>query len=273
VRLVERRIKCASRTDGFTLYNLSDIHRGARAHDEKMLLRDVAIIRDDPNALWASPGDFIDGILPGDKRWRACETSKKNLLDPENYLRGETNDLCEILGPIADKCIGIVRGNHENTIAKRYYYSVCDALQDRIGLPYLGGKGFIRLVFTRGRASNVFTVHLAHGTGGGTSPTASLNMLSKQMLRFGSDITLMGHTHAKAVWTPEFMDVSRRESLKTIRNKRVGTVAGSYLLGFADGEDTYADDAGFQPTDQGMTRVHIRPWVQHDPSKILTCSL
>lgn len=253
-------VPVSSRSEVYTLWVIGDFHCGAKAHDREALARDVRAVAEDPCALWVCPGDVLEGIVPGDKRFRQHEVDPRYLENLEGMWNDITDELCELLSPIADKCLGVVRGNHDETVAKRHYFTIGEALKYRIGLPFLGSKGFVRLRFTRGRAVRVFTVHVCHGTGSGTSPSAALNMLSKQMLRYDADITVMGHVHAKTVWTPERVTLSRRGELRVVSEKRVGVVCGSYLRGIADGTDTYADYHGYQPQDQGAVRLLIRPF-------------
>lgn len=260
MRLLERKVDYASRADEFTLYQLGDTHRGSKHHDEAALVRDVKEILDDKHGLWVGTGDWLDAILPGDKRFHTSEIHPDYLTDIHNAPRHATYDLAEILAPIADKCLGIVRGNHDMTLEKQHYYSVGHALHEHLELPYCGGKGFIRLRFNRGRAVTTLAIHLWHGKGGGTSPASALNCLAKQMQAFPDmDITCIGHFHKKAYYAPEELTIPRTGKLTLRAKSRFGQSNGSYLRGYADGGDSYVDDAGYPPMQQGMVRYVIRP--------------
>ena len=100
----------------FKLYAIGDIHLGSKQCDEKAFKRDVKRATKDPNALVILMGDMIDSIVATDtKRYRA--DTIKNPVD--DIIDRDIDDLLEILKPLKNKLIGVITGNHEDTITGR----------------------------------------------------------------------------------------------------------------------------------------------------------
>ena len=77
-----------NRQQRLTLYDLSDLHKGARGHAREILLEAVACIKADPCARWIGGGDWFDSILPGDKRF---DLRLEDALDPHLWAKARRN--------------------------------------------------------------------------------------------------------------------------------------------------------------------------------------
>lgn len=246
--------------DTVTLYNVGDFHRGAKLHMEELLKRDIETIRRDPNARWVCTGDVTDAIFPGDKRFRVHGVAPEYLSDLENMPRQCVDDLARLLEPIADKCDGIVTGNHDETVAGRHFYHAPRALADRLGVPYLGGRGFVRYRFRRGRHTSTVVLHVTHGSGGGGSAGAAANYLEKQMANVEADVHFCGHFHRKAVVSKQLVVCPAASSKATVgKARRIAVATGSYLDQYAENEQDYAEDKGMAAWEPGMLGVSFSP--------------
>src|SRR5262245_40094142 len=110
----KRYVQYGSRSDVFTVWGLGDLHMGHMGCDEKSIDRDIKDIKDDPFSLWIGLGDYGDYITPRDKRWHPGSTTAEamaNIGRYGTYMRDKVHDKFE---PIADKCLGMLIGNHED---------------------------------------------------------------------------------------------------------------------------------------------------------------
>jgi len=110
--------------------------------------------------------------------------------DPDNIARLQEEKYCQIYRPIAKKCIGLVSGNHEDSIKKHSHINVHKNICDALSVPNLGSSAFIRLRFERentGHRQN-FDIYVAHGAGWAITKGAKLNRLERVMDNFEADI-------------------------------------------------------------------------------------
>ena len=207
MNILRRTIRHESRSDVFSLYPLGDIHLGNIGCDEEYFKSIVDRIAQDDNALWIGLGDYCEWINVKDPRFEFSSMPDwikvKDLSDLANAQRSRFLDIVE---PIADKCIGLVKGNHEDTIQRyteRAVYneivadvkSKMSAQVDKLGLDYCG---FIQLKFDRGGHHTWLpTIFAHHGWGGGRKKGGKVNKLEDLMLTFEADVTLIGHHHTK----------------------------------------------------------------------------
>ena len=275
LRNVVHTLYYPSRSNRFTLWHLTDLHIGHAACDEKQLRADVAAIAADPYAYWGGGGDYGDFIpRKGDKRYR--ETS----IAP--WLRGK-NDICgrqverfaEIVKPIADKCLYMAKGNHEDSVLSYYdrdvYLEMCRRVADISGREIrdiaIGWEGFVTLKFRRGIAENYggtrkVVIYTHHGAGGGRKQGGHALRMEEVLLTYECDLALLGHRHIRQVVNKQSVAPSGKSI--TIR-ERLGVWCGSYLNTFiAEDDDGYPVDnypqaKQLSPTTTGVVPVVIRP--------------
>lgn len=244
--------------ESFTVYNLSDLHKGARNHRQDLLLRDVKTVAKDPNALWVSCGDLADAITPRDKRFRAHEVHPRYLADVENMPRMATDDITADLAPIASKGLVMVTGNHDEDLSARNYYHVPRAVCDRLGIAYGGSHAFIRLRFKRGTHVETVKIHVAHGSGGGATAGAAANYLEKQMAIVDAHVHFCGHFHRSAVVRKNLVTCPSSGKARVEKVPRVGVASGGYLDDYVLDAQSYVEDKSMPAWDLGMAGVRIK---------------
>lgn len=243
----------------FNLYPFGDFHKGGAHHNRERLRADVARIAADPRGIWFGTGDNGECIVPGDKRFRAHGIAPKYLTHLEDYPRLVTDELAEDLAPIADKCAGIATGNHDDKLAATHYFDVTRALCDRLNVPYLGNRAFVRLRFERPNHKRVYVVHVSHGTGGGGSASAPALCLERFMGRFEADVTFIGHFHRPGLVRQQLVSTPRRGGPQVVTPQRVGIAATAYLDSYTNKVDGYVESIGLASHDQ------VLAWVELDP--------
>ena len=104
--------------DEFTIHPLGDIHAGSIHCAEDRIKAEVDKIKGKKNTYWIGMGDYADCIIKDDKRFDieglAPWVKKDNIITSQrNYLR-------KLFWPIRKQCLGLLTGNHEETIHSKY---------------------------------------------------------------------------------------------------------------------------------------------------------
>lgn len=269
---ITHKINHTSRTDTFWLYHLTDLHVGARACDEKRLRRDIQNIVEQDNAYWIGGGDYIDAICnKGDKRYNA-ETIA-DWVDGNDIMMQQVDYVSEMLRPIAAKCLGLVKGNHEEEAVNHYdrdvYWSIVRNMAGFIGKePHelaLGVEGFVVLNFRRrsgdsqGHSLYRFTIYTHHGAGGGRLPGGHALALGRVLGDYECDLALLGHRHVKQM-------VSKMIVTSKGTREAVGLFVPSYLQSYLPPRkvnkkitNSYAQLKMLPPLPIGTMPIHIIP--------------
>ena len=156
-----------SRKTIFRLYYLTDLHIGAKACDERQLKRDIETIKNDPYALWIGGGDYVDGICQaGDRRYRPSILARW-ALGHDDVMKVERKHTVGLLSPIAKKCVGLLKGNHEWAAEKFYardlYWEIVLGVAEAAGVCEGNACGQERLVQSVGGAQSLATAGLLKG--------------------------------------------------------------------------------------------------------------
>lgn len=276
----------------FRLHYITDTHIGARAVDEKKLRKDIAAIAADPNALWIHGGDVIDCIArKGDKRYNE-ETLAPWLWGQNDVVGTQTDYALELFRPIADKCIGIVCGNHERAALDWYDRDIYAYFVHHYAAlghqkPHelaLGVQGFIRLAFRRGTTLSSgdgwnLDLYCHHGFGGGSLPGGHALALGRVLGNYNCDLAFMGHRHVRQFVDKTVVGIVGQKVVHTYRAAHfVASYLNSYILPSNEAKpvDTYAEAKGLPDLPIGETAVLIDPdermfhsIISNNPSAVL----
>ncbi len=258
------------------IFPIGDIHAGAAACDIDHFRRTVAMVKADPASRWIGMGDYGDLIMPSDPRWSFSVLDWKELgfingrPDPRN-LGVESRDLvARELDPIADQCIGIHFGNHEQAFAKHYFIDLAGFLAARYKAPYLGYTALTRLeiIYDNGEHRWTPVVFSEHGAKGGGTDGNAINSLELRGNEFEANLYLKGHVHKRGIQPREMLawgTENKTSRLKVATRDRVFVLTGTYLKGYVtadnrttgDGrvETTYGEYKGYPPNEIGGTVV------------------
>lgn len=248
------RVDYESRSDTFHLYHLTDFHIGHKETDEKALRATIAKVEADPFALWTGGGDYCEYIGVGDPRFDGSELAPWiGTSDLADIARVQSDYTVAMLAPIADKCLGLVGGNHGLKIHRYQQFDPLGYMAGRLQVPNLGYDGsFIYLTFKRqGGSTRAYKLCVLHGWGGGRSVGAKTNKLRDGLTAFNADILLMGHHHWRERLAERAWDCTAR-GITTMT--RVGIHGGGYLCGAG-----YAVRAGYPPAEIGGVMISITP--------------
>ena len=241
-----------------------DIHKGATACDFKAFKRDLADIDDNTYLLFG--GDTFDSITVTDPRYRKSgDASLSEAIIDENI-----DEMVEVLKPYSDRIIGMMHGNHEDAIVKRYGTDpigrLCRRLSDdKITVQDMGYSGLLRLRLSENKARcRTVIARYHHGWGGGSrTQGADLTKYSKDTTHWQADLFLYGHVHRKQTDKIPRMGLSGD---KLISKPKLVCICGTYLRTYTKGKQpTYSEVKGYPPVEIGTLTISIKPkraWVE-----------
>jgi hypothetical protein len=275
LRTLEHTIYYGSRSDTTRLYDLTDLHIGARASMEDLLQSDVDAIAADPAAYWLGGGDYIDCIARKNDRRYNESTLAKWLRGKDDVIGMQRDRVVEILSPIAKKCVGLVCGNHERAALdyadRDVYWEIVTLLSKAANVEpqklALGVQGFVNLRFRRGTlgaygGSWVMTLFTHHGFGGGRTPGGHALTLGRAMGDYDADLLLFGHRHVRQFVDKVIVAPGYKQRLKIAMF--IPSYLGAYVKPSTDDKltDTYAEMWGLPPQHLGTVPIIIKPDVR-----------
>lgn len=260
-----------SKSDAFTLYAIGDLHVGAKHFDRRAFERAVQTIREDESALWVGMGDYAESIIPGDKRWdfSSIDTAFHSRLGdlPQacfEYIRDKFN-------PIKGRCIGLLTGNHEDTLRTRQSQDIHGALCLALGVKNLGYNAAIRWRFKRpSTSSTAVIVYATHSRIAARRDGGKLNRMQDQARFIGADLLLFGHGHSTVQGGSASLEFTRDGAFKMRQRVQQVAMCGTFRRTYdEDCLSDYGEQSGFEPTVLGMQKVVVKPWAP-DPSDRVT---
>jgi len=262
MRTIIKRIEYSSRGDIFRIVPISDIHLGNIACDEKLLAQTVKSVADDPFSYWIGGGDYCEFIKRRD--WRFDPTVEADWLFHKSDVASEQLKRAkDYLVPIKDKCLALVKGNHEDDIATRHEHDVYASLVEAIapdgkqGKLDLGFSGFILLRFQRVQGEGSHTTwtlpfFVTHGWWGGRLYGNGALNLERVFGWVEAQLVLAGHDHKKRAFP-----ISK---LRPTRGGHVERVDGfcCSCCSFLD-MAKYAEYKGYRPLPVGPLEIFVEP--------------
>lgn len=277
MRVIYHEVQMSSRSDVYDLRLIGDCHFGTVACEKDRLAKDFAEIGAIESGGWIGMGDYFEAVLPNDKR------ADGRVVDPDMMANAKqsygkfanvcADQLADIMHPAAHNCIGLLEGNHEETINNRYHNDILDRLLGKLtewnvsieNLTYEAViiLGFHRMVgsIKKGPGRNV-KLYVWHGKGGGTTRAAQCNRLERMRTVVPDcEVYAVGHYHRVSHF-PEypFRIFESPENPKAIQREQWFIGSPSYYRAYVDGVSTYASRAGYAPSALGHARVLIRPF-------------
>lgn len=267
MELREFRIICKRRS-GFRIRAMGDFHLGVSACDEKTLQADVDEVVRDPNCYVIGMGDYAEFINYSDPRFDPqLLVPWMSLSNLSKLAEVQASKVTELLKPIADagRLIGLLAGNHEETIKRKYSYHVTEQICNNLGVKYLTYAALIRLTIHDASpkgGSDVIRVFCEHGTGGGRYDGAKINAVQMDGRWIDAELYFRGHVHSKIASINPCLSISKSGPVKWVEKPRAFILTGSYLRTYHFDADNphsgYAEKMSYPPTAIGSPVVHIR---------------
>lgn len=281
--LLDKVIKCNSRSDRVEFFPFYDCHIGKRNCAEDAIRKQIKeILRRDalPNrkAFVLLGGDQVNAINPADlRRFDFDELADWFVESDAKNTRERLSDICnqevkrfvEIFEPIKHLIIGAICGNHEKSMRTKQNVDVHQALCTRLNVLNMTDEAFIRLKFVRpGHATGIVKIYMRHGYGGGRTPGAEPNKLQRLVDEWeDADICFTGHSHTYCILPPKpVLYVPNKGEMPTkdmLYRYRFGANPGTWLLGHLPGPGSYESAACYPARPMMTLKAVIWPfWAQ-----------
>jgi hypothetical protein len=267
VELHEARIFLPNRFTKWRLHPLGDLHVGAAAFDKKAFEAKVKEIAADPHSYWIGMGDYIDAVGHLDPRFdpRDIDPTTK-VRDLDDLFAWQANAFLRLVEPIKSKCLGLLTGNHEESVRLHSIQDPARSIAEWMGVPDLRYAASIRIhVFDKeslkGRGCRyLIIVYCHHGWGGGRTEGSKVNKARDQtsdMAPANADIVMVGHIHSEAVGKKVWLRVTERGPVALVPGERVWVLTGSYRKNWVRGATTYSERKGLPMVVIGSPHVEI----------------
>lgn len=240
------------------LVPISDVHIGHVDHDKK-LFRDTVKWIKDHGAYTILLGDLIDGISQKDRRYEneSIADEFKGHLDNLHYK--QTEAFIKGIMPIKDRVLGVMSGNHEQTVKQQFGFDAISVIAQRLEKPILTDPGYLIIRFKNGGSTSIYTIFCSHGHFmGGRKRGAKVNNMEDKMGDFSFDAMLAGHTHDRWVSTrKQIVPIIGRNNNVVFEDKRKLFInTGSFMTTYTDSNvDTWASRKVFSPQIAGVVRM------------------
>ncbi len=244
----------------FYLYCVGDIHAGTIHCVEDHIKRKVDEIKNKKNSYWIGMGDYAEFITPKDKRFDPNLKSIAEWVEPDNIAHCQTEWLTKLFEPIRKKCIGLLYGNHENSIRIFNHDNVIKNLCENLGVDNLGFSLFLRLFFKRENSNESHLIKgcFTHGASGAITEGAKLMALTRWMKQNEADIYAYGHIHDYMPKSLSQMTISPQGKIKS--EVRMGCTTGSWFRTYTKGIiASYGEMKCYPPTEIGAAVFSINP--------------
>jgi len=207
-------------------------------------------------------GDGAEWITPSDKRWDPNQKSVSDWVEPDNIAECQTRWLVDLFKPIKDKCIGLLYGNHEESIRIHNHNNVQKNLCERLAVDNLGYSAFVRLFFRRESSNETHIIKGAftHGASSAITKGAKLNKLRQFMNDFDAHIYGYAHMHDIIIDDKSYMSLTPRafgqSDIKS--SESVGVVTGCWFRTYTKGiHASYGERKAYPPTAIGCPVITI----------------
>ncbi len=250
--MISKRVKLDFNGKGWTKALLGAcVHVGQPSVDYDGVRK---FVREGKKYAWACLGDLIEGIMPTDTRRFNIDEHKTSILEQMEYA-------VELHKPAAEKCLGLIRGNHELFVSKQFG-DISKSMAKDMGVPYLGMCAILDLVCPDGM-TQLYMAHGSKGFGGvaGDPERIKLNReikLRNNNKKFDADIVAVAHAHTSVITPPVYKmklgSVEGKLKMVPVPVERTWYSASPafFRTYVQDNENgSYGEQAQFDPTDCG----------------------
>ena len=255
MKVIQKRIEY-TRPQRFRVYPFGDLHEGSIDCAESAIIEQRDIIKNDREGYWVGMGDMIDAITESDPRWNTNQIA--SWVQRDNIIESQRAHVCNLLKPIAGKCMAYLSGNHEETVHRHANNDVSQNICNDLNLPYAGYSCFIELFFERKNSGEAhkYTLHAWHGAGSAQTEGAQLLRLKRLVKEYEADVFLMGHLHTIV------HDITDRLCVRNHKVKKIpqiATITGSWKKSYNDESISWEETRGFRPSHIGCPIIIFEP--------------
>lgn len=235
------------------IHALADTHLGEANCDVKLVLSNIQMIADTPNAYCILNGDLMD---------MATTTSIGDTYGAAIQPMEQLKECVRIFGPIKDKILCITGGNHERRVYKTDGIDMTALMASQLGVSdrYTPTTAllFIRLGENPRRHRPLcYTAYVTHGSGGGRKEGGKINRLADLATIVDADIYIHSHTHLPAVFKESYFRTDLVNSTAVLVDKLFVNTAASLNYG------GYGDIQGYKPSSKDNPVIFLNGMKKH----------
>lgn len=267
MQIIERRFTIDGRGGELGIDIYGDTHLGSKSVDEKRLRRDIEETRDS-GRWWCHVGDCIDGILPGDRRFRAENIADWawDALKSEELIAGEWARFRALFEPIKDRCLFVLDGDGKHNTCANVANKMRETL-DGMGIP----GGFVATYYTflinrekprngelrKGPTASIPVV-FHHGHLSGRKKGGKINGMVDTLNNWPESWAyICGHGHDKIIQP----FAALRKDGKRIRHWiRWIAMTGPYMRTYCEDTTGYGEVKEYPPAILGKITLTLRPF-------------
>lgn len=234
-----------------TIVGFGDLHFGHRNCDKDMIRNVIDYIKRN-DCYWLGGGDYGDAIIPTDRRFDFRSLDEEYKTPQLQYNRIE-----EMFNPIADKCLGLLDGNHDIIHWKKHAHNYVEELAERIGTEYLTISSYLRFHFEEFDAN--FDMYAHHGwTGARTKGGKIARIYDLEAIFPFADMYMMFHMHDLGI-------VDKKAKLWVDENEEIRdklswfVCGGAFLRGYVPDQVSYVEERTYRPGVLGSPILTIQP--------------
>ncbi len=269
MRYLARTIQYENIASPVRLVLFSDTHVGSSHFARKKFKQFLSSAMDHPNAWCMGIGDQIDCIIPSDqKRFQmsAIDPQYRVSEKPDELLDLQCEDFVSLLDPYKDRLLGLLEGNHEEQVRRRYSTSIHRQICTKLECENLGRSCLLLLKLSQNgaRGRNV-TLYAHHGFGTGTvSEGYSITKYSRLIYSYDADIFITAHDHQ--CWVKRMARIGITNTGKMQDKDIILCNTGAFKKSLSDSDvPSWEETKGFPPRQIGGLifdlRVEAHGWV------------
>jgi hypothetical protein len=206
-------------------------------------------------------GDNCEFVNPTDKRFDSeilADWIPSYKLSKISEVQADW--IIKTLKPISPQCIGMLAGNHEETIRLKYHHHIHGHICGALGVKAFGYSALINLFFrakTHQAGSYLIKMAVRHGTGGGYYVGGKINRAILQTGEIDADIYASGHTHIKTGTIEVLLGSTDSENPTSIEKPKAIIITGTFRQTYFQGTSDYAEKKAYRPTALGSPYLDI----------------
>ena len=238
------------------IHPFADEHIGDEHCDMKRLMDRIEYVKNTPNAYCILNGDLMDN---------ATKTSIGDTYTQEFNPMEQLRRAVEIFSPIANKCLCITHGNHENRTYRKeginlsYLIAKQLSLEDKYSptsaalfIRFGANKNGKKETNGSGRLRKIcYTMYVLHGSGGGRKEGAKAIRLADMASIIDTDIYVHSHTHLPMIMKQGYHRIDTKNSTVTLVDKLFVNTAANLNYG------GYGEAGEFKPTSKETPVIYL----------------
>lgn len=270
MEIISKDIFLDKKSELTNFYFVGDAHYGARAFDRGHFEKTISHIKKDKNGYVFLMGDLAECYNIGDKNFDTRSLDRDCLPHLDDLARFQVEQVTKMLAPIADKCLVLLDGNHEDN--QRRFHQIDFNWRLRDNLKKLGGDPtwgsdiaavVLRMRYLPHKNTRSFTFVMAHGFGGGRTEGGKLLRLQDLMkIMPGKEGYFTAHVHEKYYKPKSYLDVKERRrgtnGVDLIQKKVLNGTTGCFFKTYEKGQSNYASKKLYSPSDLGAIVAPIQ---------------